>query len=284
MHNIEKHIDKVDFLVENRKYKVLNFEEFESLVSAINGTWGLKSFSRNKIKEFLFEKYFKRNKLVGDSSSEIYLISESKFDQYDIASTRSRKAYFSHYSALSINNLTIQLPKQIYLTLERPTLALTNHSAILQKSVDFTFNKPPRITSNKRVYKTFAINFINGQNQNHIGIVPFRNDYKVTDVERTLIDISVRPFYSGGVTQVLDAFINAKKFLDTEKLFEYYSKMNFGYPYHQVIGYYLQKAAYNKDSYIKFLSLPMELDFYLTYNILNKDYSEKWKLFIPKGL
>lgn len=284
MHGIEKHIDKIDFLIKNRKYKVLNFEEFESLVSAINSTWGLKSFSRNKIKIFLFEKYFKRNKLIGDNSSEIYLINESKFDQYDIASTRSRKAYFSHYSALSINNLTIQLPKQIYLTLERPTLVIAKNSVILQKSVDFAFNKPPRITSNKRIYKTFAINFINGQNQNHIGIVPFRDDYEVTDVERTLIDISVRPFYTGGVTQVLEAFRNAKKILDVEKIFEYYSNMNFKYPYHQVIGYYLEKAGYDKNSYNKFLSLPMELDFYLTYNILNLDYSEKWNLFIPKGL
>lgn len=60
--------------------------------------------------------------------------------------------------------------------------------------------------------------------------------------------------------------------------------MNFKYPYHQVIGYYLEKAGYDKNSYNKFLSLPMELDFYLTYNILNLDYSEKWNLFIPKGL
>lgn len=284
MNNIEKHIDKIEFLIKNRKYNVLNYEEFESLVSAINGTWGLKSFSRNKIKIFLFEKYFKRNRLQGDTSSEVYFVNNSSFDHYDVAATRSRKAYFSHYSAISINNLTIQLPKQIYLTLERPTLARNNNSIILQESLDHIFSKPPRITKNKRIYKTFAINFINGQNQNHIGIIPFREDYKVTDVERTLIDISVRPFYSGGVTQVLEAFRNAKPFLDTEKIIEYYSHMNFIYPYHQVIGYYLEKAGYDKNSYNKFLSYPMDIDFYLTYNILNLEYSKKWRLFIPKGL
>lgn len=34
---------------------------------------------------------------------------------------------------------------------------------------------------------------------------------RVTDLERTLIDIAVRPAYSGGVFEVLEAFKNALK-------------------------------------------------------------------------
>lgn len=115
--------------------------------------------------------------------------------------------------------------------------------------------------------------------------MPFRNIYKVSDLERTLIDISVRPFYSGGVTQVLEAFSNAKSILNTDKLYNYYSRMNFTYPYHQVIGFYLDKAGYTEKEYQKFLhhNSP-EFKFYLTYNILHKEYSTKWNLYYPKGL
>jgi hypothetical protein len=285
MDNFKKHIQKIDILVDERHYKVLNNKEFEELVSMINSLWGLKSYSRNKVKDFLFSNnYVYKDILDGNTESGIFVFRNTEFDDFDIASTRSRNSFFSHYSALFIHNLTIQFPKQIYLTWERINYKPNINNQILQSSVDAAFNKPPRITTNKRVYKRFTINQINGQSQHSIGIVPFREVYKVSDIERTLIDIAVRPFYSGGVTQVLGAFRNSIGIIDPEKLFDYYSKMHFVYPYHQVIGFYLEKAGYNESDYRRFLELPMNLNFYLTYNMVSKDYSEKWKLFIPKGL
>lgn len=285
MDNFTKHIQKIDILVDERHYKVLNNKEFEELVSMINSLWGLKSYSRNKIKDFLFSNnYVYKDILDGNTESGVFVFRNTEFDDFDIASTRSRNSFFSHYTALFIHNLTIQFPKQIYLTWERINYKPNINNQILQSSLDAVFNKPPRITTNKRVYKRFTINQINGQSQHSIGIVPFREVYTVSDIERTLIDIAVRPFYSGGVTQVLEAFKKAKNNVDIDKLFDYYSKMHFSYPYHQIIGFYLDKAGYKKSDYIRFIQLPMNLDFYLTYNMINKDYSKKWKLFIPKGL
>lgn len=285
MNNFQKHIQKIDMLVDDRQYKILNNKEFEELISLINSLWGLKSYSRNKVKDFLFaNNYVYRDSLEGDTNSGVFVFRNTNYDDLDIASTRSRMSYFSHYTALFIHNLTIQIPKQIYLTLERPTYKAAKYNKILQSSIDSVFSNPPRVTTNKRVYKRFTVNFLNGQSQHNLGILPFRDVYTVSDIERTLIDISVRPFYSGGVTQVLEAFKKAKNNVDIDKLFDYYSKMHFSYPYHQIIGFYLEKAGYKKSDYIRFIQLPMNLDFYLTYNMINKDYSKKWKLFIPKGL
>lgn len=285
MDNFTKHLQKIDILVDDRHYKVLNNKEFEELVSMINSLWGLKSYSRNKVKDFLFSNnYVYKDILDGNTESGVFVFRNTEFDDFDIASTRSRNSFFSHYSALFIHNLTIQFPKQIYLTWERINYKPNINNQILQSSLDAAFNKPPRITTNKRVYKRFTINQINGQSQHSIGIVPFREVYTVSDIERTLIDIAVRPFYSGGVTQVLGAFRNAISIIDPEKLFDYYSKMHFSYPYHQAIGFYLEKAGYSESDYRRFLELPMNLNFYLTYNMVSKDYSEKWKLFTPKGL
>lgn len=269
------------------EYPVLSRTEFDGMISQINNIWGLRGLSRNEIKKFLSnEKLILQEDIKFDEvySSNIYYLPEANIDIFDIAAVRSRSSYFSFYSALYIHNLTLQIPKQVYLSLERPSLGENNNS-LSQESIDQAFSKPPRITANKRTYKNFSINFINAQHQDNIGIIPFRSHYKVADLERTLIDISVRPFYSGGVTQVLEAFENAKDILDTDRLFEYYSKMNYTYPYHQVIGFYLEKAGYRETDYEKFLDFyQREFKFYLTYNMLHKEFSDKWCLYYPKGL
>lgn len=266
---------------------MLGRTEFEGLISQINHIWGLRGVKRNEIRGFLTkEKLLLQESVKFDDaySSNIYYLPEANIDIFDIAAVRSRSSYFSFYSALYIHNLTLQIPKQVYLSLERPSLDENNNS-LSQESMDQAFSKPPRITANKRTYKNFSINFINAQHQDNIGIIPFRNHYRVSDLERTLIDVSVRPFYSGGVTQVIEAFENAKEILDAEKLFGYYSKMNYTYPYHQVIGFYLEKAGYEESAYEKFLEFHQrEFKFYLTYNMLHKEFSDKWNLYYPKGL
>ncbi|EKB54121.1 type IV toxin-antitoxin system AbiEi family antitoxin domain-containing protein [Bergeyella zoohelcum] len=287
MSKLSNKISLIKEIINKIEYPVLSKMEFKNLLSQINNIWGLMSITPNEIKEFLIKNkiIIQEKVILDDTSSFIYLLPNINIDIFDIASIRSRKSYFSFYSALHIHNLTLQIPKQIYLTLERPSLVQSNSLELVQENIDRAFSKPPRATSNKRFYNNFTINFINAQHQNNIGIVSFRNHYKISDLERTLIDISVRPFYAGGVTQVLEAFENAKDLLNTDKLYEYYSKMNYTYPYHQVIGFYLEKAGYEEKDYLKFLEhKQININFYLTYNILHKEFSDKWKLYYPKGL
>lgn len=287
LNKIDKKKALIIDVINDLEFPVLNRTEFEVLISEIKNIWGLRSISRKKIKNYILTENFLTKDVVKineDHSSEIFHIQNLRTDIFDVASARSRNSYFSYYSALYIHGLTLQIPKQIYLTLERNSYV--DHKNILQQgSIDNVFSKPPRITSNKRNYKNFDINFINGQHQNNIGVVSFREKYAVSDLERTLIDISVRPFYSGGVTQVLEAFGNARERLDLQKFYDYFTKMNFSYPYHQVIGFYLERSGYSKVAYLPFLEFGrQEFDFYLTYNILHKEYSAKWKLHYPKGL
>ena len=287
LEKLQKRTPAIKGIVSQINYQVLSKLEFEGVVSKINDIWGLRSISRNDIKKFIVKQNILKEDHIdsgGNDSFEIYYLPDSNIDFFDIASTRSRSSYFSHYSAIYIHNLTLQIPKQIYLTLERKKLDL-NSNSLKQESIDKVFSKPPRITSNKRNYKNFDINFINGQCQNLLGIIKFREKYYVSNLERTLIDISVRPFYSGGVTQVLEAFIKAKDRMNPERLIQYYTESYYTYPYHQVIGFYLEKAGYDKKIYKKFLNFDnSNYDFYLTYNILHKEYSKKWHLYYPKGL
>lgn len=99
-----------------------------------------------------------------------------------------------------------------------------------------------------------------------------------------MIDVSVRPFYAGGVTQVLEAYERVKEMLDVDKMYSYYRKMKFIYPYHQAIGFYLEKAGYSEEEQNIFRRENIKFSFYLTYNISRKSFSKKWSLYYPTGL
>jgi hypothetical protein len=66
----------------------------------------------------------------------------------------------------------------------------------------------------------------------------------VTDLERTLIDIVVRRAYAGGVRQVLTAFVRSGPRVSVERIAKLLRRLDYIYPYHQGIGFYLENAGH----------------------------------------
>ncbi len=106
---------------------------------------------------------------------------------------------------------------------------------------------------------------------------------RLTNLERTLIDISVRPIYAGGVAEVLKAFELAKDRVSVNRMAAILQKLGYVYPYHQAIGFYLDRAGYDQSSVELMQRFPMDFDFYLDYKMGKTDYVKKWRLHIPKG-
>ncbi|MCA1568538.1 MAG: hypothetical protein LC803_23390 [Acidobacteria bacterium] len=108
---------------------------------------------------------------------------------------------------------------------------------------------------------------------------------RVTSVERTLIDITVRPVYSGGASEVLNAYRLAKDKVSTRTLIGTLKEMNYVYPYHQAVGFYLERTGvYKKAELQQLRSMPMEHDFYLDYNMSETQFSEVWRIHFPTDL
>ena len=105
----------------------------------------------------------------------------------------------------------------------------------------------------------------------------------VTNIERTLIDITVRPSYAGGIFEVLKAFTLAKEQVSVNALAAMLQKIQHTYPYHQAIGYYLERAGYKPRVLDLMRRFPMEYDFYLANAMGEAEYVKDWRLFIPKG-
>jgi hypothetical protein len=208
---------------------------------------------------------------------------------YAVVGSFYQKAYFSHYSALYLHQLTEQIPKTLYYNLEQtPKPTTTSRKNLLQENIDRAFRKPQRQTNNQCIFEDSTIVLLNGKSTHNEGVesLTLSDDerVKVTGIERTLIDIAVRPGYSGGVQQVLSAFERAKEMgVSINRLSAILKRLNYIYPYHQVIGFYLEKAGYSESQLAFMERQGKDFDFYLDYGLQNPVYSKRWRLYIPQG-
>lgn len=106
----------------------------------------------------------------------------------------------------------------------------------------------------------------------------------VTKLERTLIDLVVRPAYAGGVKQVLAAFQRAKERMSVETLITTLKRLEYVYPYHQAIGFYMERAGYEPAKLAQLKNLGLEHDFYLAHGLKELIYDATWRLHRPKAL
>jgi hypothetical protein len=211
---------------------------------------------------------------------------------YEVVLGISSKCYFSHYSAVKLHGLTEQTPKTFYVN-EEQRLESWLAGKLNQTTIDAAFRRPVRAT--KRVAKTkdYQVVFLNGKNTGNLGVVDQEfsgvegerfGRVRVTNLERTLIDITVRPVHSGGVAEVLKAFDLARERVSVNRLAAMLKKLAFIYPYHQAVGFYLERAGYRSSALDLLRGVPREFDFYLEHGMKEKAYVKEWRLFIPKWL
>ena len=182
---------------------------------------------------------------------------------YAVASTIERGAYLSHGTAVLLHGLTDQLPHTIYVNREQ-TSAGWSSGDLTQKGIDQAFSNRPRTSNSLFTYEQSQIVLLHGKNTGRleVGTLDFdREQLPVTKLERTLIDITVRPIYGGGVYQVLRAYRNAKDKISTATLMATLAKLGFVYPYHQAIGFYMQKAGFPPKALERLKALGMQLQF-----------------------
>lgn len=248
--------------------KPINNREFESLISDIASFRKLKKYKK-EIREYLLENFY-------ISQQDIFLPKKLRANNYEIAQAYARYYYFSHQSALHIHGLDNSAHHILYLS-EENILASSPSGNLKQSTIDQAFSKPQRMTTKFKKFGGLTINFLKGQSPDHMNTI--KDNLRVSDIEKTLIDITVRPSYSGGSKNILKSFKNALTLMDPEKLIHYYKKLSFAYPYYQSLGFYLENSGYDKASFSELLKFNRTFKFYLDYEISDPKYCEKWKIY-----
>jgi len=204
---------------------------------------------------------------------------------YELAVQLKPNAYLCHATAVLIHGLTDQLPATIHVNCEqspkpKPAGILT------QQGIDRAFRSKQRESQFLFQWEQWQFRLISGKYTRRLGVTPTKFDgatLDVTNLERTLIDITVRPAYAGGVYQVLQAYRSAQPRISVATLVATLRELDYVYPYHQAIGFYMQRAGYEEKQYIKLRKSGLKFNFYLAHDMRESDFDPEWQLFFPKG-
>lgn len=204
-----------------------------------------------------------------------------------MALSLKRGAYLSHATVVFLHGLTDLLPKILYVNAEQSAKP-SSPGELAQAALDRAFSNTERRSNYIFEYRKTEFVLISGKFTNRLEVGTIRGPnseiLELTKLERTLIDICVRPIYSGGPYQVLEAYRAAKDRVSVNTIVATLKKLGYMYPYHQAIGFYMQRAGYPESQYSKLKQLGLHLDFYLTHHITDKVYDSDWRLYYPKGL
>jgi predicted transcriptional regulator of viral defense system len=249
-----------------------------------------KSLTASQFIEKLLEKTKLRQieiRSMMEASKTRYIWEE--VTPYEVALSLKANSYLSHGSAVFLHGLTEQLPRVIYLNKEQSVKAQSRPVSLTQEGIDKAFSKPQRISESEFVYGENRILLLNGKNTGRLEVIKLGGEQnailELTSLERTLIDITVRPAYAGGVFQVLEAFKGARERISINTLVATLRKLNYAYPYHQAIGFYMQRAGFTEKQFNKLKEFGLQYDFYLGHGIATKEpqYDKQWKLYFPQG-
>lgn len=279
--DIIKHFDSLE-------NKCLDIKTISAILEDNRDFWRLGNIGVNLFINYLIEKGDLKKHSIKFKHRSYPRYSWADVSVYKILLSIHPKSYLSHYTAMYFHGLTDQIPKTIYLNIEQTMKGKTT-SGLTQDRIAMAFKNATRLSTNIAVFQNYQVRLLNGKNTENTGVVDIKDEnddvLRITDVERTLIDITVRPEYAGGPTEVLHAYKAASNKVSINRLTAILRKIDYTYPYHQAVGYYMEKCGAYREAQIDLLKkIEIKYDFYLMHKMENAEYSKEWHLFYPKGL
>jgi hypothetical protein len=283
-------IAKADIIraFEDAKQRMYSIADLKVLLTRNRGYWRLtqKTTADEFVSFLLGRTQLRRIDLTSENYPAITRYAWGQTSPYELALSMRPRAYLSHGTAVFLHGLNEQLPKTIYVNQEqspKPHPA----TALSQEGLDRAFSAEQRRSNYLYRYKDSQFLLISGKHSDRLEVFQTRGPegetLDITGIERTLIDITVRPAYAGGVYQVLAAYESAKDKVSVNTLLATLKKLDYVYPYHQAIGFYMQRAGYEETRWQRLQKLGLRFNFYLAHGLRETEHDSFWRLFYPKG-
>jgi len=275
-------------LFDENPQKIFDPSGIQRILDENRSFWRLaKSMSYSDFINYLVEKTKLKKQVFDFAYRPIVRYTWGNTPPYELILSLKPNSYLTHYTAMYFHNLTEQTPKTIYINVEQERKPRPKN-ALIQERIDAAFKRPTRLSNNVAEYQGRTIRMLNGMHTGNLGVIkmsgPDGETLRITDVERTLIDITVRPEYAGGIHEVLKAYRLAKDKVSVNKLVATLKKINYVYPYQQAVGFYLEKASVYTQSQLDLVHrFEMKYNFYLVHEMKDYEYSQQWRLYYPKG-
>lgn len=280
-------MQEVEFKMSDEKIRaafsgsgVYSLSDLQNLFRLKRGEWSLSSFSAF-VKKLKSLGLVERNLIDSNGVQRKKLFTMDDFDHLECAGRFFNNSYLSHHTALFFNDLTEQIPKTIYVSYELSPVAGVKKGDLVQSGIDASFSKPGRepetfsFASRPVVIHASKFSGLTGVIKHGSGKFSF------TDVERTLINSAVNPNLSGGIYNVLNIFQQGRGVYSVDKLLEYLLKLNYTYPYHQVLGFLLERSGTPEKHLSLFENIGVRYRFYLDREITEPVLSKRWNLIYP---
>jgi hypothetical protein len=208
-----------------------------------------------------------------------------KPDKNELIQGIGKKLYLSFETALFYHKLINKEPKIDCVTIEQSPKK-TVVKVLAQDRIDLAFSQEAKTANTMASYGKNKWLIHHGMFTGNIGLCDYKlsTTIKITDIERTILDTTVRSTLVGGPEKVLEFYKKAKGKVSTENLLSYLKNINYTYPYHQSIGFYLEASGYDVNEYEGFKEIPMPYKFYLDYAMESTNYNKDWKVYYPDDL
>ena len=280
---------KIESTFDTQAITALGTRQLQVLLQTNHGNWELSpDLSFTKFLNFML----KQSKLREITLQSADYGSQTRYvwrnpSVYTVALSLKSNSYLSHQTAMFLHGLMDKPAERVYVNREQTQKP--KGSGLSQESLTKAFANKQRESKLIYKYQKSQIVMLNGMFTDRLGVEQVRSKKSelldATSLERTLIDITVRPNYAGGAKAVLGTYRRARGRVSVNTLLTILKRMDYVYPYHQAIGFYLERASYPQSDWAPFMELGISFEFYLTHALPpEREYDPTWRLYYPQDL
>jgi len=247
--------------------------------------WGMANVAIEEIfGALLQQKLVVKAEFISNRYDAIVRYLRGEHSVEELALSLQRNSFLSHGTALTVHGIA-PLGKIIYVNREQSPKSQSGE--ITQAGIGVAFRNKQRQSQYTLNCLKMKYMLLSGKHTRRAGVIRVKisgRQLDATDIERTLIDVVVRPAYAGGIENVVMAYMKVVNEIDIDHMIDILREVGHAYPYHQAIGFLLERAGRTAKDCEKFLALGQQFDFYLDYKIKNPTFNQKWRLYYPPSL